>query len=423
MATTTIPIGSDRAAKIYGAGLFTEQQRLRSFRKPLMGDMPKLSESEDKMKGQSKPGKPIVQAMDLAQQAGDEVIVDLFNTIHGKPIIGDRNLSGRMMDLTHSSMRIRIDQYRGGVNTGGRMSQKRTIHNLRKIALGQIAGWNSRLEDNLCQVHLSGARGYENTRDWEVPLVDDPDFDKIVINEVKPPTPNRRMFAGDDNESIEDLEQGDKLTFQTVERIRAQLDEMEFPLQPIQYEGDPAAEDEPLYVLYVTSRQWYYMKDTASDRDWRGFLQNAWERASSWEGQGKRHPLFTGSPGMWEGILIRKVRRAVRFPEGQTVQEINKDTGEVEDKTANVDTDRAILLGAEALGVAWGMDARTRYPYNWHEELTDHRNRLEVSSSAIGGKAKIRFETPDGEEVDHGVMTIDSEAPEVPGTEGAKVAA
>ncbi|MGZ7274569.1 phage capsid family protein, partial [Streptococcus pyogenes] len=52
---------------------------------------------------------------------------------------------------------------------------------------------------------------------------------------------------------------------------------------------------------------------------WRTFLQNAWNRASSFTG-GKKHPLFTGEAGIWHNILVRKMDRAIRLNPGDSVQ-------------------------------------------------------------------------------------------------------
>jgi hypothetical protein len=48
---------------------------------------------------------------------------------------------------------------RGGVNTGGRMTRKRTIHDLRKVARVRQSEWWARIFDELIFMYLSGARG------------------------------------------------------------------------------------------------------------------------------------------------------------------------------------------------------------------------------------------------------------------------
>jgi len=94
-----------------------------SLRRNLVGPAPKQSSAEKKLRGQSSPDHPIVRVKDLQQSMGDTVSVDMFNVVNGKPTMGDRKLAGRMMPLKTSSMDVRIDQYRGGVDQGGRICE------------------------------------------------------------------------------------------------------------------------------------------------------------------------------------------------------------------------------------------------------------------------------------------------------------
>lgn len=404
MAQTSIPIGHPMARKVFGAAVFADTLQKPSFRRNLVGDAPKQGDAEKKLKGQTSPDLPIVRVTDLSKGAGDQISVDTFNIVQGKPTMGDRKISGRMMKLTGSSMDVRIDQYRGGVDQGGRMSQQRTLHNLRSIARANLSGWASRLEDQLVLVHLAGARGTDDGADWIVPLDSDPDFADIVVNEVQAPTKGRRFFANDAT-SAANLDTTDYLKLADIDRIRAILDEMTFPMQPVRLAGDPAADENPLFCLYVTSRQWHYLQTQTGDQSWRTFLSNAHNRGSLF-----KHPLFLGECGMWNGILIKKMNRVVRFAAGASVKETDAN-GVVQTVTAAVDTDRALLLGAQALAEVYGKHGQSGYHANWHEETTDHGNTVETSVAFMGGKSKLRFKDADGNLEDHGVMTIDSYAP------------
>lgn len=402
---TVVAIGSAMAVKLYSVACFADTVRRPSFRKNMTGPAPKQSDAEKKLKNQTSADYPFVEIRDLSKTAGERVSVDLFNVVSGKPVMGDRKLAGKMMTLSHSSMDIRIDQYRAGIDPGGRMTQQRTLHNLRGIAKSNMSGYANRLEDQLCQVHVYGARGYQNDKEWVVPLESDSDFNTILVNPVLPPTRNRRKFAGAGNTSVDDLDNTDYLTLGDIDRLRVETDEDAFPMQGVRFEGDPQADEDPLYVLLVSSRVWHYILTSTSDQNWRTFLANAYQRATGW-----KHPLFTGETGLWNGILVKKVRRAIRFPNGSNVAEYDGDDV-VQQVATSVDVDRSVLLGAQALGYAYGGHARSGYYMNWHEESTDHGNTIETSIAVMGGKSKLRFEDPDGAIVDHGVMTIDSYAP------------
>jgi N4-gp56 family major capsid protein len=404
MSTTQITTTSPLAVKLFSIALFNESLRLGTFRKNLTGPSPKSGAAEMKMKGQSPPEYPFVNITDLSSGAGDRVSVDLFNIIGGKPVMGDRKLAGRMMGLTSSSMEIVINQCRGGVETGGKMSQKRTKHQLQTIARANLAGWNARLYDQLAMVHVSGARGTQNDGEWIVPLTTDADFADICVNPVLAPTRNRRFFAGDAT-SVTNLDTADILTLDNIDRIRMQLDEMPFTLQPIKLEGDVAAEDSPLYCLYVTSKVWFNIERSTTGQNWRTFLAASLQRTKGFD-----NPLFLGDTGMWAGILIKKMRRGIRFTAGDTVVEY--DASDVaQNVTAAVGFDRCFLLGGQALGIAYGASEGSGYHFGWREETTDHGNIKEISSSSMSGMAKIRFTGTDGAPTDHGVATIDCYVP------------
>ena len=401
---TDIPPNSPLARKLFSVATFAQAQRQPGFRKNLTGTAPMQNAAERKLKGQTTPGLPFIRVTDLAKTAGNSVTVDLFNIIQGKPIMGDRKVAGKGMSLTSSTQEITINQARAMVDPGGRMTQQRTLHNLRTLAQANLSGYASRLEDQLCLVHSGGSRGYDNGADWVVPLASDPDFNDIVVNTVNPPTPNRRVFAGNAT-TVSGLATTDQLNLSDIDRIRAQIDEMVFPMQPIEIPGDPANQENPLYCLYVTSRQWHWLQTNTGAGNWRTFLSNAYERS-----RGFQVPLFMGTPGMWNGILIKKLFRPIRFPAGSLVQEYNASmvsTG----VAAAVDVDRGLLFGAQALAMVYGRHQQSDYFYSWNEEMTDHGNTIEISIAMMAGKSKLRFKDVTGTVTDNGVMTVDSYAP------------
>lgn len=409
---TQIAIGSDLARKLYSVATFATMQRRSVFRGRYTGPAPNQSGARRKIKGQTSPDFPIVRITDLASTAGDQVTVDLYNITTGKPVIGDRKLAGRMMSLSFNTMTARIDQYRAGIEPGGRMSQKRTVHDLRELAKANLSGWAGRLEDQLCQVHLAGARGYDAGADWCVPLESDEDFSDIVVNPILPPTRNRRFFCGDATGAA-DIATADKLALAEVDKLRVWQAELVHPMQPIKLVDskgnmDPAAEDTPLYILIVTERVWHYLQAGTTASEWRTFVQNAHARS-----QGFNHPLFTGETGMWNGILFKRMARPIRFGAGDNVAQYDG-SDVVQQVAANAAFDRCLFLGAQALADVFGAHAKSGFHYSWHEEEADHGNQIEVSVAAIGGKAKMRF-TVDGALTDHGVATVDCAAEAVAG--------
>lgn len=409
--STNIPVGSALARKIYSVGLFTRVQHSPGFMNLISGEMPKEGSFAAKTKGQTSPDYPIVKAGDLAKGAGDTVSIDLFNILQGKPVMGDKRIEGRMMQLTYSSMDVRIDQVRGGADSGGRMTQKRTVHNLRNISMAGLQAWMQRLEDQTALVHLAGARGSQQTSDWVVPLQSDGDFSEIMVNTVKAPTKNR-YFAANDATTPADIGTNDALTLQDIDRIVAQLRESPVVMQSVKIKGDDRAWNDPLWVMFVTERQWLYLQSRTSQTTWRQAVQYAFERKSG----GLKHPLFDAYETiMWNGVLIKRMNRyAIRFGAGDNVV---TDTGGADGMTYTESTvrtaqpvDRAIIVGAQALAKAYGKSA-SDYFYDWSEKEVDHGNSIETVSAAMCGSAKIRFKI-DGADTDFGVAVVDSYAPD-----------
>jgi len=412
---TNIAYGSALARKVYGAALFAAVQIEPGFMNLLTGPAPKQAEAESKLKGQTSAEYPIVRVTDLSKGAGASVSVDLFNNLTGKPTMGDKRIAGKLMSLTYSSMDVQINQYRGGADAGGRMTQQRTVWNLRGIAMAGLTNWSGRLEDQLCLVHMAGARGTQNTADWVIPLASDADFTTIMVNTVNCPTKNRQFYANDAT-GANNLDTTDILTLTDFDRVASVLKDSQIPLQSIKIKGDVYAWNDPLWVCFVTARQWLYLQTRTGEKSWRSFLQNAYERRSA----GMRHPLFYGDVGMWAGILIRPMNRlAIRFNAGDTVAVdsggTNGKTFTSTNQTASVPIDRALVVGAQALLKCYGQHQSSEYYYSWHEELVDHQNAVETSVAMMGGVAKTRFQFYDGTanvDTDYGIAVIDSYAPD-----------
>ena len=413
MAQTVINQGDPMARKVYGVGVFVESIRRSVFRKKLTGPVPQQPAAMAKARTrsmQSSSDMPIVQITDLERTQGDTVTMDLFGVLTGEPIMGDKKAVGTGQPLHKSTMEISINQYRKVADPGGKMTRKRTVHDLRQVCRANLGDWFSRCEDQLCLVHLAGARGTDTGIDWCIPLEGADTFSEIVVNPVQPPTFNRHRFAGDAT-GPGDLDMTDAIDLDEIDKIRAWLDEMELPPMPCKIPGDAASQDDPVYLFGVSSRQWHYLESryAANNTGWRQFLAAAEKRAAQ-----SKHPLFVGGrngmAGVWNGIYVFKMNRAIRWAAGDPIK-VKNAAGVVSSVNANVDTDRALLLGGQALGEAMG-DSGAGHPMMWAEEVTDFGNALEIAGIAMGGKEKVTFTGSDNVVTDFGVIAIDSYAPD-----------
>ena len=395
-------VTSAQANKILQAALFTAANRSHSLVNMLTEEAPKGA----KVNGgkQTSAGAPVVRITDLAKVAGDTVDMQLFHQLSGRPTMGDKKLDGRLESLSFADFGLKVNQTRHGVDAGGKMSQSRTKHDLIKTARVLLGdGYYGRLVDQRGFAQLAGARGDYSATDIILPLADDPEFADIMINQLTAPTYERHFFGGDAT-SFEGIDAADRFNLGCVDNMSLFLSEMANPIQPIRMVSDPSG-GEPLYVLYVTPRQWHDFYTSTSGKDWQAMLSASIERSKGWN-----HPIFRGEGAMWRGILVKPYKgmpitttTSARSP----ARAANSATGVEVDKVAGTTIDRAVLLGGQALANAFGSGEKGG-SFGMHEEKTDHDNSTEISISWVSGLQKIRFKQRNGNIQDHGCMVLDT---------------
>jgi len=398
-------ITSAQANKLQQVALFTAANRNRSFVNVLteQQEAPKAVNPDKKGTMQTSFTAPVVRITDLQKQKGDEVDMQIVHKLSKRPTMGDEKLAGRGENLGFADFSLKINQGRHLVDAGGKMSQQRFKHNLNKTARVLLGTYFNDLQDQCATVHLAGARGDFIADDTILPLAGHGEFGKIMINDVMPPTYDRHFYAGDAT-SFEQLDAADLFSLGTVDNIALFLDEMSHPLQPVKMSKDELKDEDPYFVLYVTPRQWNDWYTSTSGKDWQAMMVRAVNRSKGFD-----HPLFKGECAMWRNILIRKYSgMPIRFNTGSTVAVSNNDNAaSVSNKTAGTTIDRALLLGGQALGNAYGTGEGGGH-FGYHEEKVDHGNGAEISVSWINGLKKIRFQQKDGRVNDHGIMVVDS---------------
>lgn len=416
---TNLPYGSPQAITIQSAGLFAANMQRNTTLGRLTGKFPQQAEAESTIRKQSATEMPIVRCMDLQKMAGEEITFDLINPMGGKPIMGSNNAEGLGRSMSFSQDRLRINQARYPISAGDTMTQQRTPHELRKLARALGESYMARLSDQLILTHLAGARGFHDNIEWAVPKASDADFASICINAVKAPTRNRHfMSTGSGIETIKaggneiTLTSADVMNADVVDALRSTLESMAVPPPPVVFEGDKMASDSPIRVLLVSAEQYAaFLKST----NFRTFQANAMARAQN----ANMNPLFMGEAGLWNGILIVRMPKPIRFYSGDSLRWCASTTSETETSTDLVPAalgttyavDRAILLGGQALAEAWGKHPKSGMPFFLSEKELDHGDKLEILLGAINGRSKIRFLIDHGTEeqyTDHGVICIDT---------------
>lgn len=404
------------------AGLFATHMQRNSTLNRLTGTMPKgTAGAAATLRKQTTQHMPIVTCQDLGKGEGDEVTFHLLNPVGAKPIMGSRYAEGRGTGMNLSQDKLRVDQARFPVSLGDSMTEIRSPADFR--ALGRPVAQNlmDRYVDQSLLVHMAGARGFHNNIEWVVPTEADPDFAPIMVNTVRAPTKNRHYLA--DGAGVQrfavnagevDIASTDIFKMDTVDAMRTVLDQIPLPPPIVKFEGDKAAEDSPLRVWLLSPAQY---NKFAADPSFRSLQASALARAS----QAGQHPMFLGEAGLWNGFLLIKMPRPIRFYAGDTVRYCaslsseNESTCTVPASFASTYAiDRSIILGGQAIAQALASSKQSGIPFFWSEKMLDHDDKVELLIGAVRGVSKIRFEVDTGqgkEYTDYGVTVVDTVAP------------
>jgi N4-gp56 family major capsid protein len=305
--------------------------------------------------------------------------VSVANSPEGKRY-GDAELHGKEEQLTFYTDNVYIDQMRGGADAGGRMTRKRTLHDLRKIAKAREVDWWARVFDEIIFMYLSGSRG-TNT-EYVFPTT----FSGFASNSFTSPDSNHIVYGGVAT-AKNTVAITDTMSTLPIDKAVAYAEMMggggpsysEVPqLQKCDVDG------EEVFLLVIDPYQKFNLRRNTTANDWAD-IQKAIATAI-----GRETPFLKGGVGMWNGVVIHSHQNVVRFT----------DYGSGTDQLAS----RALFLGLQAGAIAFGSPGR-ELRFGWHEEERDNGNRVVITTHTIWGFKKVTFNGND-----FGVMAIDTAA-------------
>ncbi len=319
---TNVSYGAPGAMIQQAVGVFHTCTQRNTQMRHLTGSMPKIDSAIAAAKGnQSKTSMPIVRADDLTKGKGDEVTFHLDNPIGAYPIMGSEHAEGRGTGMSYSEDKLRVNQARFPIDMGNTMTQIRSPFDMRRLGRPKAQKLMNQYMDQSILVHLSGARGYHDHKiEWTVPVDTHPKFADILVNRVKAPTKNRHLVAGGGavgelrtNAGELVISTTDGLSMDVLDSVRQWGDTVALPPPPVEFDNDQAATDSPIRVFLASPAQY---SQFATDPAFRTFQANAHARARL----AKDHPLFLGEAGLWNGMLILKNPKPIRFYAGDTIK-------------------------------------------------------------------------------------------------------
>ena len=423
MSKTTVGAGSPNAQHVQAAGLFFQSMQRNGTLNRLTGKVP-MGEAgvAAGLKKQSTTDMPIVRAVDLDRGKGDEVEFHFVQPVNSYPIMGNEMAEGKGVGISLDNTRVRVNQIRFPVDLGNTMTDIRSPVEFRKLGRPIAQSLIDSYQDQVTLAHLAGARGFHDNTEWRLPTANHPKFADMMVNAVKAPSKNRHFVA--DGDAVKafavasgeiDLAVTDLLSMDTVDSIRTTIESIALPPPAIKLPDDKVAEDSPLRCLLVSPAQYHSF---AADPNFRQFQASAMARAS----KANNHPLFLGEVGLWNGILISKMAKPIRFYAGDTIKYCGAYDSETETSCvvpaafgATHAVDRALLLGGQALAQAFGKSKHGGLPFFWKEKSFDHDDKDELLIGAIMGMMKLRWLVDQGDGsshfTDHGVIAIDTAVP------------
>ncbi len=331
---------------------------------------------------------PIQILTDLETDAGEQITYDLLAELRMAPVEGEDILEGKEEAQRFYTDQIYVDQARAGVNTGGRMTRKRTLHNLREKAKRQQSSWWARLMDELLFIYLSGARGI-NTN-FLLPI----GYTGRANNALSAPTTNHLLYGGNATQKNNMTNEAagtagsDTFDLRLVDRAKTKADSQGggatgIPvLQPCKIDGNET------FVCVMHTFQEDDLRSRTDTGQWID-IQKAAATA-----EGRNSPLFKGSLGMYRGVILHSHRNVVRF----------NDYG----AGANYEAARALFMGSQAAVAAFGSPG-TNLRFDWNEETRDNGDKVVISTSSIFGTKKVTWNM-DGTNNDFGVFALDTYA-------------
>lgn len=358
---TTIPYGDPKAVARWSASLFV--------------DITKKSYWDRKFVANS--DNAVIQRLtDLESDAGDTISFDLSVQLRQKPTTGDKRLQGKEEALRFFTDDVKIDQMRHGVSAGGKMSRKRTVHNIRKIAKDRLSDYWSAYVDEMNFIYLSGSRGINED------FVEEVTWAGHAGNPLQAPDAGHLLYGGNAT-SKATITASHVMNRALIERAAVKAEMMsavspeDAQMVPVMING------ESHYVCLMSPFQEHSLRTSADPGGWFE-IQKAAAAA-----EGRNNPIFKGSMGMINNVVLHKHRNAIRF----------NDYG----SGGNLPAARALFMGRQAGVVAYGSSSGLRF--SWSEEMQDHGNEPVIAAGVILGVKKTRFNGRD-----FGVMAIDTHA-------------
>jgi len=289
---------------------------------------------------------------DLEKSAGDQIKYDLLMQMGNAGVTGDDRMRGQEEALVYHQDTVNIDQLRNA-HSFRRMSQQRTLHNLRADAKTNLADWFAGKMDSYMFRTLCGDTSLVHGQTATAP-----DSDHII-------------YSGDAT-AEGNIGSNDQISLADLDYCKEKAVTLTPPIRPTNIDGSD---------YYVVVLHPYSVVDLRLDvansayTDWPTIQMYANKR-------GESNPIFTGALGVYNGMIMFDNTRL--YSPVSTVY-------------------RNLFLGAQsgvfAVGSAYDSIESQRVGkdnlMSWYEEIDDFGNEKGISVGCIFGMNKSVFNSKD----------------------------
>lgn len=358
---TTVPFGDKRAVKKWSGLLFVETLAKSYFERKFVG---------------TSPNSVIQRLLDLESGPGDRISFDLSVQLRGKPTYGDNRAQGKEENLKFYTDEVNIDQMRHPVSCGGRMTRKRTAHNLRQVARDRLSDYWAKFMDEMLFIYLSGSRGINED------FIESTDWTGHANNAFQAPDAAHIIYGGSatSKATMTAADKFDRVIVEKAEvkaRMMRALDPTAANMLPVTIGGENH---------YVTCMSTFSEHDLRVSSDTNGWMEIQKAAAAA---EGRKNPIFRGGLGMIGNTVLHSHESVIRY----------SDYGAGSDVAAS----RALFMGRQAGVIAYGTKGGLRY--QWEEDTQDYGNEPSVAAGTIMGVKKTRFN-----DKDFGILALDTAA-------------
>lgn len=356
MAITQYGVNDALTVKVWARDLFHEVKKGLEIA-PLIGKSP----------------SSIIQERTELKNKGDRVTVGLRMQLRGDGRTENQTLEGNEESLTtyHDNVLINELNHAVRVEGEGSIDQQRVMHNLRTEARMGLTDWFAERMSLSFFVQCSGYTAGTMTYRGNTISISSVHGG---LNAITAPSTNRKIFAnGSSNTTDQAVNADSTATFnlnlidKAVETARTANPK----IRPIRINGKDC------YVMYLHPYQVYDLRTTTSDGQWFDI-----QKAAIMGGQTSSNPIFDGSLGMYNNVILRESE--------DVVPGVHSTSG-----AEQTNTRRALFLGAQSAAVAFSSRYSKNSPFKWVEKKFDYDKELGVSVQSLMGMKKLIFNSED----------------------------